>query len=120
MTDPDAFLNSVHPVQLRAECPVLVYHRTPTLTQDRYEDVIRRLTGKPRLESVTDLPFGGLLVHVAVQTNEGFVIFDVFDDDASLGAFREAVKPHRLAAGIHQPALHHPIHTFVSAAKATT
>jgi hypothetical protein len=82
--------------------------------------VIRRLTGKPRLESVTDLPFGGLLVHVAVQTNEGFVIFDVFDDDASLGAFREAVKPHRLAAGIHQPALHHPIHTFVSAAKATT
>lgn len=100
--------------------PVLVYHRTASLTQDRYEDVIRRLTGKPRLESVTDLPFGGLLVHVAAQTNDGFVIFDVFDADASLGAFREAVKPHRLAAGIHQPALDYPIHTFISAAEEAT
>jgi hypothetical protein len=100
--------------------PVLVYHRTASLTLDRYEDVIRRLTGKPRLESVTDLPFSGLLVDVAAQTDEGFVIFDVFDAAASLGAFREAVKPHRRAAGIRHRALDYPIHTFISAAKETT
>lgn len=46
---------------------VLVYDRTPSLTQDRYEQVIRRLTGKPRLDSVADLPFSGLLIHVAAR-----------------------------------------------------
>ena len=42
--------------------PVMVVHHTPTLTRDRYEAVVRNLTGgKPKLESPADVPTPGLL-----------------------------------------------------------
>jgi hypothetical protein len=52
--------------------PIMVVHQVPSLTQERYEEVVRKLTnGKRRLESPADLPFDGLLVHVAAQTENG-------------------------------------------------
>jgi hypothetical protein len=57
--------------------PVMVVHDTPSLTQERYEAVARRLTGgRPRLKSPADLPTRGLLVHVAAQTEDGFTSSD--------------------------------------------
>ena len=56
---------------------VMVVHHTPTLTRERYERVVRGLSGKDRLESPSDVPTTGLLVHVAAETDEGFMIFDV-------------------------------------------
>jgi hypothetical protein len=44
---------------------ILAIHETPSLTRERYEQVVRRLTGKERIESPSDLPFDGLLVHAA-------------------------------------------------------
>lgn len=41
------------------------FHRTPSLTRDRYEEVVRRLTDKEKIESLADLPFPGLLLHAA-------------------------------------------------------
>jgi hypothetical protein len=46
---------------------ILAVHQTRSLTQERYEKVVRRLTGKSRIESPSDLPFEGLLVHAAGQ-----------------------------------------------------
>jgi hypothetical protein len=47
---------------------VMVVHHTPTLTQERYETVVRGLTGgKQRLDSPADVATGGLLVHVAAR-----------------------------------------------------
>lgn len=40
---------------------ILAIHQTPSLTQEKYEQVVRRLTGKTRIESPADLPFEGLL-----------------------------------------------------------
>jgi hypothetical protein len=58
---------------------IMAVHQTPTLTQERYQEVVRRLTnGKSRLESPSDLPFDGLLVHVAGQGRNGFCVVDVF------------------------------------------
>ena len=55
---------------------VMVIHHTPSLTQERYEAVVRGLTGgKSRLESPADVPTSGLLVHVAAETDDGFLIF---------------------------------------------
>lgn len=34
---------------------ILAIHRAPSLTQERYEEVVRRLTGKSRIESPSDL-----------------------------------------------------------------
>jgi hypothetical protein len=51
---------------------ILAVHETSTLTQERYEEVVQRLTGRPRIESPGDLPFGGLLVRAAGEGPNGF------------------------------------------------
>jgi hypothetical protein len=35
---------------------ILAYHVTLSLTRERYEQVVRRLTGKDRIEAAEDLP----------------------------------------------------------------
>jgi hypothetical protein len=80
---------------------VMVVHHTPSLTRDRYEAVVRGLTdGKPRLESPDDLPTEGLLVHVAAESDRGFMIFDVFEFEEAFTRFREVASSIATAAGI--------------------
>ncbi len=94
---------------------VMVVHHTPTLTQQRYEAVVRGLTGgKPRLESVADVPTAGLLVHVAAQTDAGFMIFDVFESEEAFDEFRAVASPIATRAGIEEPPKGYPLHTCVS------
>lgn len=94
---------------------VMVVHKTPTLTRERYEQVVRGLTGgKSRLESPDDVPTGGLLVHVAADTDDGFVIFDVFESQAAFDRFGEFVAPFAREAGIEEPPKGFPLHTYIS------
>jgi hypothetical protein len=93
---------------------IMAVHRVTSLTQERYEDVVRRLTGKRRLESVSDLPFDGLLMHVAAQTDEGFLIVDVFESDEAVSRFNEAMQTIPREAGIEEPPRFYPAHTFIS------
>jgi hypothetical protein len=94
---------------------VMVVHHTPTLTQKRYEAVVRGLTGgKERLESPADVPTGGLLVHVAAQTEDGFMVFDVFESQDAFDRFRAVASPIATAAGIEEPPQSYPLHTFIS------
>ena len=45
--------------------PVVLVHEGPTFTQERYEQVVAKLTGgKSRLESPADWPVDGLLAHI--------------------------------------------------------
>ena len=94
---------------------VMVVHHTPTLTRERYEAVVRGLTGgKPRLESPDDIPTGGLLVHVAAETDEGFMVFDVFESEEAFDRFRAVASPIATEAGIDEPPKSFPIHTYIS------
>ena len=94
---------------------VMVVHHTPSLTQERYEAVVRGLTGgKPRLESPADVPTPGLLVHVAAQTDAGFMIFDVFESEEAFDRFRAVASPIATDAGIEEPPESFPVHTYVS------
>jgi len=94
---------------------VIVVHHTPTLTRDRYEAVVRGLTGgKPKLESPDDIPTGGLLSHVAAETDEGFMIFDVFEFQEAFDRFRAVASPIATEAGIEEPPKSFPIHTYIS------
>ena len=93
---------------------VMVVHHTPTLTRERYEQVVRGLSGKDRLESPTDLPTSGLLVHVAAETEDGFMIFDVFESQEAFDEFRAVATPIATEAGIEEPPTSHPLHTFIS------
>jgi hypothetical protein len=94
---------------------IVAVHHVPSLTQDRYEQVVRRLTdGKERLESPSDLPFEGLLVHVAVQSEDGFLIFDVFESEEAFSRFSEEVRPIAEDVGIEAPPKAYTAHTFIS------
>jgi hypothetical protein len=95
---------------------ILAVHRVPSLTQERYEEVVRRLTnGKHRFESHDDLPFDGLLVHAAAQTEDGFVIFDVFESEEAVERFNDAMSTIPREAGIEEPPKFYPAHTYVAA-----
>jgi hypothetical protein len=92
----------------------LTHRRPPSLTRARYEEVVRRLTGKSHLESPVDLPFEGLLMHVAGEGKDGFCIVDVFESEEAVRGFNEAMGSIPREAGIKQPPEFFPVHTFIS------
>jgi hypothetical protein len=93
---------------------ILAVHRTPSLTKERYEEVVRRLTnGKVPLESFSELPFDGLLFHAAGETENGFCVMDVFESEAAVHRFRDAVSAIAGEVGIEEPPEFFPAHTLV-------
>ena len=96
--------------------PILGIHHVPSLTQARYEQVVRRLTGgQSRLESPSDAGIEGLLVHVAGQGEDGFWVVDVWESHEAVDRFSELVGPIAQEVGIEEPMATLPVHTFVSA-----
>lgn len=93
---------------------ILAVHQTPSLTQERYEEVVRRLTGKSRIEAPSDLPFEGLLVHAAGQAPDGFCVFDIFESEAAVERFSAALGTSPQEVGIDQPPQFFPAHTAMS------
>ena len=94
---------------------IMAVHQTPSLTQERYEEVVRRLTnGKRRFESTADLPFDGLLMHVTGQGRNGFCVVDVFASEEAVGAFNAAMVSIPREVGIEQPPDFFPVHTFIA------
>ena len=91
---------------------ILAVHQTPTLTRERYEEVVRRLTGgKARIESPSDLPFEGLSIHAAGEGPNGFFVFDVFDSLEAAESFRAALGTIPEEVGIREPPEFFPAHT---------
>ena len=94
---------------------VVLVHQGPSVTQESYEETVRKLTGKSRLESPSDWPVAGLLVHAAGQGESGFRVVDVWESEEACKQFGETLAPILQEVGIEdQPELY-PAHTFVSA-----
>jgi hypothetical protein len=95
---------------------VVLVHQGPTITQERYEEAVRRLTdGKSRLESPADWPVEGLLIHIAGQGESGFRIVDVWESEDACRRFGEQLMPTLKEVGIEDPPEMYPVHTFVKA-----
>jgi hypothetical protein len=96
--------------------PVVAVFQSPSLTQERYEESVRRLTGGgSRLESPADWPVEGLLAHVAGQGENGFRVVDVWESEEAFRLFGETLIPILQEIGVEgQPEIY-PAHTFVSA-----
>ena len=75
---------------------------------------MRRLTGKDRLESISDLPFEGLLFHAAGPGKNGFCVVDVFESEEAVERFNEAMGSIPREVGIEEPPDFFPAHTFIS------
>jgi hypothetical protein len=96
---------------------VVLVHQGPSFTQERYEELVRRLTDgrKDSMDSPADWPVEGLLVHAAGQGKSGFRVVDVWETEDACNRFGEILGPHLQEVGItDQPELY-PAHTFVSA-----
>jgi hypothetical protein len=94
--------------------PIVAVHQTPSLTREKYEEVVRRLTGgKRRFESPSHLPFAGLVVHATAQTEDGFLVFDVFESQEAVDRFNDAMRTIPRDVGIQEPPKFYPAHTFI-------
>ena len=95
---------------------VVLVTQGPTLTQEKYDEVVRRLTGgKSRMESASDWPVEGLLVHVAGQSEHGFRVVDVWDSEEASDRFGEVLRPLLQEVGIDESPEAYPPHAFVTA-----
>jgi hypothetical protein len=86
------------------------------ITQEQYEESVRRLTGgKARVESPSDWPVEGLLAHIAGQGQNTFRVVDVWESQEALDAFSAKLMPVLQEIGVQgQPEIY-PVHSFVSA-----
>jgi hypothetical protein len=97
--------------------PVVFVHQGPSLTQERYEEAVRRLLpgrqGPPGFTA--DWPVESLLVHIAGLSEEGVRIVDVWESEDACRRFGEQLMPILQEVGIaDQPELYQA-HTFVEA-----
>lgn len=96
--------------------PVVLVHQGPTLTQDRYEAAVKKVTGGKRsLESPADWPIEGLLVHAAGQGDGGFRVVDLWESAEAAGRFGQIIGPILREVGVTDLPEIYPAHTFVSA-----
>lgn len=94
---------------------VVAVFQGSSLTQDQYEQSVRRLTGsKSRMESPSDWPVEGLLAHIAGQGENGFRVVDVWMSEEAFNRFGEVLMPILQDVGIEvQPEIY-PAFAFVS------
>jgi hypothetical protein len=96
--------------------PIVAVFQSPSLTREKYEESVRRLTGgKSRLESPADWPVEGLLVHAAGQGEKGFRVVDVWESEDTFRRFGEKLMPILQAVGVEGEPEVYQAHTFVSA-----
>ena len=83
---------------------------------EKYEEIIRKLTGgKERMESTSDWPIDGLLLHVAGESPQGFRVVDVWESQDACNRFGEALGPILQEVGVDDEPEMYQAHTFVSA-----
>lgn len=94
---------------------VVTVFQSPSMTQERYEESVRRVTGGKGLESPADWPVEGLLVHAAGQGPSGFRVVDVWESEEAFARFGETLLPILQDLGVEGHPEVYPAHTFVSA-----
>lgn len=94
---------------------IVAVFQHPSLTKERYDESVRRLTGGRSLQTPADWPVPGLLVHVAGQGPNGFRVVDVWESEDAFRKFGEKLIPVLQSIGVEgQPEIY-PSHNFVSA-----
>jgi hypothetical protein len=94
---------------------VVLIHQGPTLSREKYEEIVRKLTGKSQLESPSDWPVEGLLLHVSGESPQGFRVVDVWESEDACNRFGEILEPILKEVGVEVPPEIYEAHTFVSA-----
>ena len=95
---------------------VVLVHQAPGLTREQYEETVSRLTGgeKRRMESRSDWPVEGLLVHIAGDGPNGFRVVDVWESEEAAQRFGEQLRPILQEVGVQAQPEIYPPHAFVT------
>ena len=93
--------------------PIVLVHEG--MTQEQYEESVRRVAGKDRMESPADWPVPGLISHTTGQGPNGFRVVDVWESQEAVDAFGAQLIPVLDEIGIQQKPEIYEAHTFVSA-----
>lgn len=94
---------------------VVLVHQGPTVTRERYDEIVKKLAGKSRLETAADWPVEGLLVHAVGNGEDGFRVVDVWESEDAVAKFGEVLRPILEEVGITDPPEIYPADVFVSA-----
>ena len=95
---------------------VVLVHQGPTLTQEKYDEVVGRLTGgRGQMESPSDWPVEGLLSHAAGEAPSGFRVVDVWESEEACQQFGDILMPILQEVGVTEQPEIYPAHAFVSA-----
>jgi hypothetical protein len=94
---------------------IVLVHQGPDVTRESYNKVVRSMTGKDRVETPSDWPVEGLLVHAAGDGPNGFRVVDVWESEEAAQRFGEQLAPHLREAGITAEPEVYPAHAFVKA-----
>lgn len=86
----------------------------PGFTREQYEETVRRLHPDGRLESLSDWPVDGLLVHVTGESPNGFRVIDVWESEDAARRFAELLLPLLGELGATGEPEVYPTHTFVA------
>lgn len=84
------------------------------VTREQYEESVRKLTGKSRVDSPADWPVEGLLAHIAGQGEGTFRVVDVWESEESFHRFGETLMPILQEIGAQGEPEIYPAHTYVS------
>ncbi len=94
---------------------IIAVFEDPTLTQQSYEESIRRLMNKENAESPSDWPVEGLVAHIAGDAGSGFRVVDVWESEEAFRRFGEALAPVMKNIGIEGEPQVYAAHTIVTA-----
>jgi hypothetical protein len=97
--------------------PIVAVFQSPSLTRDKYEQAVRKLTGgkRARMESTADWPVEGVLVHVAGESDSGFRVVDVWQSEDAFRRFGEKLMPILKEVGVEGAPETYQAYAFVSA-----
>ncbi len=94
--------------------PVVLVHEG--ITQEQYEESVRKLTGgKSRMGSPDEWPVEGLLAHIAGEGANGFRVVDVWESEEAVQRFGDLLMPVLKEIGVQGEPEVYPAHTYVSA-----
>ena len=93
--------------------PYLAVHDAPGATKEMYEEIAARLTDGGSLESLSDWPVEGILMHAAGPTDDGWQVVDVWESAEAFEAFGEVIRPLLQEFGMGGRPVLSRLHNFV-------
>jgi hypothetical protein len=104
----------VRPATEEVAVPVVIVS-PPGFTREQYEESVRRVHPEGPLETPSDWPVEGLLVHIVGEGPNGFRVIDVWESEEAVQRFADILIPLNQEIGVQGEPEVYPAERFVKA-----